>query len=200
LEIHHFCRSAKINACIKLLLSHVHGGFIWLNKVVLIDTYLIVWITRLPTQGKDPFPLFTEKDNEKALSERIKEKYGTYRGARGIDVASINDDIIRFVTQVLACKLLRKCPKDQVPMGAMVVVEKCVARVMMNWSTFLVNPFFMDYWESQEKGTKFHYAWLLILIALTAWMEPEETKFLEGIHNTVLAMRYMSLWNTTHKD
>jgi hypothetical protein len=166
-----------------------------------VDRYTVDCMDhRLPTQGEDPFPLFTDKANEKELSERIKEKYGTYRGACGIDVASITDDTIRFATQVLACKLLRKCHKDQVPMGAIVATEKCVAGVMMNWSTFLVNQFLMDYREAQEKGTKFHYAWLLILIALTAWREPKETQFLEGIHKPFLAVRYMSLWHTVHKD
>jgi hypothetical protein len=39
-----------------------------------------------------------------------------HRGVCGLDVASICDPTVRFVTQVLACKLLRKCQKDQVPM------------------------------------------------------------------------------------
>jgi hypothetical protein len=69
----------------------------------------------LPSSGEDPLPLFTDKAHEKALEERMKEKYGTFRGAHGLDVANINDDIVRFATQVLACKLPRKCHEDQVP-------------------------------------------------------------------------------------
>jgi hypothetical protein len=42
----------------------------------------------------------------------------------------------------------------------------------MNWATFLVNQFLQDCIEVQEKGTKFHYAWILILIVLVGWQEP----------------------------
>jgi hypothetical protein len=98
----------------------------------------------------------------------MKEKYGKYRGVHGLNVAKITNDTIRFVTQVMTCKLLRKCRKDHIPATTIVATKKCVERVMMNWLTFLFNHFLMDYMEAQEKGTKFHYSWLLILIALTA--------------------------------
>jgi glutamate synthase domain-containing protein 2 len=55
--------------------------------------------------------------------------------------------------QVLACKLLRKCHKDQVPTGVIETTEKCVTGVQMNWATFLVNQFLMDCREAQDKGT-----------------------------------------------
>jgi hypothetical protein len=87
------------------------------TRPVSIDTQLIVWITGLSSVGEDPLPLFTDKTHEKELAERMKEKYDTHRGARGLDVVSINDDSVRFVMQVLACKLLRKCHRDQVPTG-----------------------------------------------------------------------------------
>jgi hypothetical protein len=51
-----------------------------------------------------------------------------------------------------------------------------------------------------EKGIEFHYAWLLILIALTTWREPKETQFLEGMKKPFLAVRYVSLWHTVHKN
>jgi hypothetical protein len=57
----------------------------------------------------------------------------TFRGACGLDVASINDDTVWFMMQVLACKLLRKCRKDQVPTGVIATTEKCVAGVQMSW-------------------------------------------------------------------
>jgi len=47
----------------------------------------------------------------------MEEKYGTHRGAHIFDIANINDDTVIFATQVLACKLLRKCCRDQVPTG-----------------------------------------------------------------------------------
>jgi hypothetical protein len=38
----------------------------------------------------------------------MKEKFHTFRGKRGLDVKRINDKNVRFVMQVLACKLLLK--------------------------------------------------------------------------------------------
>ena len=39
-----------------------------------IATHLIVCITRFPSAGEDPLPLFIEKMQEKALAERMNEK------------------------------------------------------------------------------------------------------------------------------
>jgi hypothetical protein len=57
-----------------------------------------VWITGLPSAGEDPLPLFTDKSKEKSLAEKMKDKYDTHRGAHGLDIASINDDTVRFMT------------------------------------------------------------------------------------------------------
>jgi hypothetical protein len=57
----------------------------------------------------------------------MKENHDTFKGAHRIDIMSINDDTIRFVTQVLACKMLRKCRKDQVLAGVRVAVKKCIS-------------------------------------------------------------------------
>jgi hypothetical protein len=115
LEIPHFGRITEINACVKLFLICVHGGFLWMDRVMLRDTQFIVRITRLPTQGEDPLSLFTDNSNEKALLETIKEKHGTHRGARDLDVASITEDTVSFSKKVLAYALLIKCHKYQVP-------------------------------------------------------------------------------------
>jgi hypothetical protein len=82
--------------------------------------------------GEDPSPLFTNKSNEKPLSEKMKEKFGTLIGVHRLDVASISDDYVKFVMQVLYCKSLRKCLKDQVPVGAIATTEKCIEGIQMN--------------------------------------------------------------------
>jgi hypothetical protein len=56
-----------------------------------------------------------------------------------------------------------------VPVAVIAAAEKCMEGVQMNWATFLVNQFLTDCIEAQEKGIEFHYAWLLILIALVGW-------------------------------
>jgi hypothetical protein len=103
-DIPHFGWSQEINACVKMLLSCVHGGYMWLDRPVSIDTDLIVHITGLPSQGEDPSLLFFDKKNEKSLSESMKEKFHTFCGQHGLDVASICDPTVRFVMQALACK------------------------------------------------------------------------------------------------
>jgi hypothetical protein len=59
-KIPHFRRSTKINVCVKVLLSGVHGGKLWLDPLVSIDTALIVHITGLGKAGEDPTLLFNK--------------------------------------------------------------------------------------------------------------------------------------------
>jgi hypothetical protein len=48
-DIPHFGRSQEINACVKMLLSCVHRGYMWLDRPISIDIDLIVCITGLPS-------------------------------------------------------------------------------------------------------------------------------------------------------
>jgi hypothetical protein len=99
---------------------------------VSIDIELIAWITRFLMVGEDLLPLFTDKANEKAWLERMKEKFDMFRGAHRLDVLSINDDYASFVMQVLSCKFLRKCHKDQVLACAIGEMDKCIEGVQLN--------------------------------------------------------------------
>jgi hypothetical protein len=40
-DIPHFDRSQEVNACVKMLLTCVHGGYLWLDRPISIDTDLI---------------------------------------------------------------------------------------------------------------------------------------------------------------
>jgi hypothetical protein len=73
-------------------------GFLWLDRAMLIETQLIAWITGFPLTEEDPLPLFIDKTKGKALAERMKEKYGTFKGVRRHDIASINYDTVRCAT------------------------------------------------------------------------------------------------------
>jgi hypothetical protein len=75
---------------------------------------------------------------------------------------------------MLACKLLRKCKRDQVPAWVITVTEKCVEGTTMRWEPFLLNWFLLDCTESKDNGMEFHYPWLLILISFIAWGELED--------------------------
>jgi hypothetical protein len=41
MKIPHFRRHQEVNACIKLLLSCYHGGYLWLDRRIIVDTVLI---------------------------------------------------------------------------------------------------------------------------------------------------------------
>jgi hypothetical protein len=53
-DIPHFERSTEVYACVNMLLSCIHGGYLWIERSVSIDIELIVHITRLSLQGEDP--------------------------------------------------------------------------------------------------------------------------------------------------
>jgi hypothetical protein len=57
-KIPHFRRSNEINACVKVFLSCIHGGTLWLDPLVSIDMTLIVRITRLSKAGEESSLLF----------------------------------------------------------------------------------------------------------------------------------------------
>jgi hypothetical protein len=148
----------------------MHGGYMWLDRPISIDTDLITRITGLPTQGEDPTLMFADKKIDRALSEAMKQKFHTVRGVHGLDVPSICDPTIIFVTQALACKLLQKCRKDQVPAGVIVATEKVCGRDFNELGApFLLNQFLIDLHDTQDRGMEFHYPWLLIFLAFTTW-------------------------------
>jgi hypothetical protein len=54
-----------------------------------------------------------DKTKEKALAEEMKKTYGTERGLRDIIIKRINDAATWMETKLMACKLLRKCRKEE---------------------------------------------------------------------------------------
>jgi hypothetical protein len=168
----------------------VHVGFLSLDRPISIDTDLISRITWLLTQGKDPNSLFADKKTDRALSKITRKNFHTVRGVHGLDVTRICNPTVRLETHALACKLLRKCRKDQVPVRVIVVIEKCVEGTSMRWAPYLLNQFLLDYAEAQDRGMELHYPWLLILIVFIAWEELEEAQFLGLQDKPCLAAKY----------
>jgi hypothetical protein len=76
-DIPHFGWSNEANACIKFLLTCMHGGYLWLDKPILIDTKPIARIIGLPMQGQDQNSLFAEKKTDRNLSEIMRKKFHT---------------------------------------------------------------------------------------------------------------------------
>jgi hypothetical protein len=61
MKIRHFEKHQEVNACVKLLLSSYHGGYLWLNRRITVDPTLINWITGLSMQGPGPQEFYPGK-------------------------------------------------------------------------------------------------------------------------------------------
>jgi hypothetical protein len=54
---------------------------------------------------------------------------------------------------ILACKLLRKCRKDEVPAKVIAVAAQCVEGTFVSWAPYLLNLFQVDCKDAQEIDT-----------------------------------------------
>ena len=64
----------------------------------------------------------------------------------------------------------------------------------MNWYLFLLNQLLEDVLAAQARRS-FSYSWLLILIALVSWMEPEDYQSMAVDATKVYrGARYQNLW------
>jgi hypothetical protein len=90
MNIPHFGHHQEVNACVKLLLSCYHGGYMWLDRRIIVDLMLIHWITGLSVKGLDPQQFYLGKASDQSLAHCIKEYYGEVgKVKRGYKVASI---------------------------------------------------------------------------------------------------------------
>jgi hypothetical protein len=118
-----------------------------------------------------------EKTKEKELVEEMKKKYSTERGSRGIIIWRISDVATRMATEIMACKLLRKCRKEEVSTRVVASAAQCVEGTTLSWAPYLLNLFLDDCKDAHDLRKKFHYSWLLILIVLIGWKEPKYSFF-----------------------
>ena len=64
----------------------------------------------------------------------------------------------------------------------------------MNWSLFLLNQLLEDSLAVQARRP-FSYSWILIIIALVAWMEPEDYQPMAvDAVKVCRSARYQNLW------
>jgi hypothetical protein len=159
------------------LLAVTHGRDIWLDKIVSIYVELIPSITGLPSRGMDLVQFLDDKAREKAVEEEMKKKYGTNKGTRGIISKRINDVATQLGAKILSCKLLRKCCREEVSAGVVIVAAQCAEGTRMSWAMYLLKLFSDDCKHAQDLGTKFHYSWLITLIAFMGLKEPRYVTF-----------------------
>jgi hypothetical protein len=179
LDIPHFVRGHDVNNYVKKLMAVTHGGYIWVEDLVSIDIEIIAYIIGLPSWGENPTQYLDDKTKEKELVEEMKKTYGTEIRSHIIIIKHISDASTRLATKIMVCKLLRKCHKEEVPVRVIVAAVECVKGTMLSWAPYLLNLFLEDCRDGNNLGTKFHYSWLLILIALIGWKEPQYTYFCE---------------------
>jgi hypothetical protein len=55
--------------------------------------------------------------------------------------------------KIMDCKLLRKCHKEEVPVGVVAVVAQCAEGTRVRWAPYLLNLFLDDYKDVQDLGT-----------------------------------------------
>jgi hypothetical protein len=103
-----------------------------------------------------------DKTKEKELAKEMKNKYGTERGSRRIIIRRISD-FARMATKIMACKLLRKCRKEEVSVGVVAVVSQCADGTTLSWAPYLLNLFLYDCKHAQDLGIEFHYSCVMFL-------------------------------------
>jgi hypothetical protein len=109
MKIPHFGRHREVNAYVKLLLSCFHGGYLWLDKCITVDSTLIHQITRLSIQGPDPQNFYPGKAADRVVAQKIKDTYGDMeKGKQGYKIASIHNGVVHLAFQLITSKLLRK--------------------------------------------------------------------------------------------
>lgn len=85
--------------------------------------HLIHRNTWLPYKGEDLVDISKGKISDLAIIEAMKKKYKLEKKKRSYAISSINDKVVRVVTQVLAGKVMRKCRTDEVPGPVVALVE-----------------------------------------------------------------------------
>jgi hypothetical protein len=133
-----------------------HGGYLWVEEPVSIDVELIAFITGFPSRGESLVQFLDEKTKEKELVEEMKNTYGTERGSREIIIKRISDTTTRLGTKLMACKLLRKCWKEEFHVGVVATATHCAEGTMISWAPYLLNLFLEECKDAQDLGTEFH--------------------------------------------
>jgi hypothetical protein len=195
MKIPHFGRHHEVITCVKIFLSCFHGGYLWLDRHIIVNLVLIHRITGLSMQGPKPQDFYPGKATDRTLAQRIKDTYGDVeKGKRGYKVASIQNDIVHLACQLIDGKLVRKNRPTQVTGFVVDLTGKCIEGIQMNWASYLVNQLEKDCREAHNQSYEFHFSWLLILITFIAWEMPKGAVFPEIEPSEPLVSKFTTLW------
>ena len=196
LQILHFRHNNEINTVVKITLSYVHDGHLWLDRRVDIMINLIHQITNLSKIGADPTTHFIGKDQDRKLAVRLIKKYNLTRGGRAYDDMQIKDKALCFTIQLLVGWVLWKSRPNQVSGPTIELVDATKEGAQYNQSLYLLNQFNEDCRVTQDHSQPFYYAWLLILIGFMGWKELKQGLFLSTSLN-FKGTRFANLWETS---
>jgi hypothetical protein len=93
-----------------------------MDRLVHFDVALIAKIMGLPTVGVHLEEYLENKVHKKEIIKIVNAQFGTNRGNMCIVLRDINDNATRFSNKLMACKLLRKCRKEEAPIRFIAVV------------------------------------------------------------------------------
>ena len=93
-HVSHFGHSTELNARVKQILSNFHGVYLWLDTKFPITIDLISYITRMPMAGVNPSQYLREKDKNKRLVAKLKNKYEVTRDKKPYVINNINENAI----------------------------------------------------------------------------------------------------------
>jgi hypothetical protein len=126
MKILHFRRHQEVNACIKLLFSCYHGGYLWLNHRITVDPTFINRITGLSMQGPDPHDFNPRKTMDRTFVQKIKDTYrDVKKGMHGYKVSSIQSGAVHLACQLIVGKLVHKNRPTQVSRFVVDLARKC---------------------------------------------------------------------------
>jgi hypothetical protein len=143
-DIPHFGKVKEVNNCIKQLMVVFHGSFLWMVEPISIDVELIVFITVLSSMGESPMKYLDEKTKDKYITKEMNKTYDIERGLCRIIIKRIIDATTRITKAIMDYKLLRKCRKEEFPVGVVVAATQSTNRTMLNWVPYLLNLFLND--------------------------------------------------------
>lgn len=152
LQIPHFGRSPELNVVVKVLLSCVHEGYLWLERKIDMNVDVIHRITGLSKVGADPKAHFDDKKLDRKHAVKITKEHKLTKGMRAYDSADIQDQDLGFTVQLLAGWVLRKCCPNEVPIGAIDLAVQAKEGTQYNWCMYLLNQFMEDCRAMQENN------------------------------------------------
>ena len=191
--------SPEVNAIVKLMLSCVHDGYLWLEGKIDLNIDVIHRITDLSKVDDDPGTHFVGKKLDRNLATKLTRELKLTKGTRVYDSMDIEDHTLRFTVQLLIGQVLRKCIPNEVPEGAIDLATQVKEGEQYNWCLYLLNQFMDDYKATQESNQLLHYSWLLILMAFLTWKEPSHTGFFI-VRGKCSGVRYVNLWVNPDPD